>query len=442
MTSHFRGRFAPHRLFPGMIGLLVFVAVFSVGAQAYTHKILYSFCAKTNCTDGSSPYGGLTMDSTGALFGTTAQGGAHSWGTVFKLTPNAKRTSWKLETLYSFCAKKSCVDGQFPNGALVLDTQGNLYGTTYQGGAANSGLVFKLTPLSGQSRWRLTRLHDFVSGGADGYFPAAALTYSGAQSGALYDGISPLYGTTTMGGGVGNGTVFSVTPIAGKTRWKEDILHAFPDGDGALLVGGVIFGGDSNLYGAAYSGGSAGFGTVFELSPNAGKTRWTTTVLHNFCEIHCTDGEDPFATVTMDASGSLFGTTTMGGANTEGVIYKLVPKGANSQLTVLYNFCSQANCADGRKPGDGTKGPLAIDASGNLFGTTRYGGDNGVSGDGIAYKLNGTTQTVLYTFCAEVNCTDGSSPSSGLISDGSNNLIGTTDSGGAYAGGTIYELTP
>jgi len=442
MTSY---SFAPSRLLLSLASLLAIASASLTGANAYTHKILYSFCAKTNCTDGSGPHGGLIADSTGTLFGTTETGGAHNLGTVFKLTPNAKRTKWKLATLYSFCAKAKtyCLDGEYPNGALVLDTAGNLYGITYQGGAANGGVVFKLSPVEGQSKWKLTRIHDFVTGGTDGYSPASGLTYDGAQSGALYDGSSSLYGTTMMGGGAATGIVFSVTPIADKTQWKEKILHAFTTSDGTLPIGGVIFDGKGNLFGTADTGGSTGYaGTVFELNPNASKTRWTVTVLHNFCEVHCTDGEDPYATLVMDGSGNLLGTTTMGGANDEGVLYKLAPNGADSQLTVLYNFCSQANCADGTEPGNGTVGPLAIDGSGNLFGTTRSGGHSPGSGEGVAYELSGGTQTVLYTFCIEDNCTDGAYPSSGVILYGSKNLVGTTDGGGAYANGTIYELTP
>jgi uncharacterized repeat protein (TIGR03803 family) len=306
-------------------------------------------------------------------------------------------------------------------------------------------LVFKLSPVPGQSKWQLTHLHDFVSGGSDGDGPTAGLTYEGARSGALYDGVSPLYGTTSIGGGgAATGTVFSVAPVDGKTQWKEKILHAFAFSEGTLPLGGVIFDALGNLYGTADTAGSSTFaGTIFELSPNPQKTRWTATVLHNFCATFvCDDGANPFATIAMDAAGNLFGTTSMGGNGNNGVAYKLVPDGVNSQLTVLYDFCSLANCSDGRDPGDGSVGPLAIDGSGNLFGTTRYGGNGGANGAGVAYELSGTTQTVLYSFCAEANCVDGWFPSSGLLLDGSNNLIGTTDNGGAYAGGTIYELTP
>lgn len=444
MTLHLRGRLGRGIL--AVIGLLAGAAAPLTGAKAYTHRVIYSFCHKTDCADGSAPSGGLTMDSTGSLFGTTSAGGKHGSGTVFKLTPNSKKKKWKLETLYSFCAKENCTDGKYPNGALVLDTDGNLYGTSYQGGASNAGLVFKLSPVDGKSKWKLTRLHDFASGGTDGYVPTGRLTYDGAQSGVAYDGISPLYGATTMGGGVGNGTVFSVAPEPGKAHWKEKILHAFATNEGALLYGGVIFDGHGNLYGAAYGGGSSGFGTVFELKSNASKKRWTVTVLHNFCEIRCTDGEDgqdPFEAIAMDGSGNLFGTTLLGGANEGGVAYKIVPKGENSPFTVLYNFCSVSpHCADGSEPGNGSSGPLAIDVTGNLFGTTRYGGNADFDGFGVVYKLTGKKQTVLYRFCAEANCADGAYSSSGLLLDGSNNLFGSTDSGGAYSEGTIYELMP
>jgi uncharacterized repeat protein (TIGR03803 family) len=426
-----------------VLGVLAFMVLPLAGAQAYTHKILYSFCAKAPCTDGAVPYGNLAMDATGAVFGTTGQGGKHNVGSVFKLTPNANKTKWKLQTLYSFCTKTDCADGWYPNGGLVIDTDGNLYGTTYYGGAAGSGLVFKLSPVVGKPKWKLIHLHDFV-GGTDGVQPTAGLTYAGAQSGAQYDGVSPLYGTTSGGGGEGaEGTVFSISP--GRAKWKETVLHAFTSGDGTNLSGQLMIDAPGNLYGTAPGGGSSGAGTVFELSPNLGKTRWSISVLYNFCPtLSCTDGLEPQAGVVMGASGDLFGTTELGGAANDGVAFKIVPNGGNSQETVLYDFCSKANCVDGSRP-EQWSGSLAFDASGNMFGATQFGGGHNIDmnfeGGGVVFELNGT-QSVLYAFCAESYCADGEYPSSNLLLDGSGNLIGSTSWGGAYGAGTIYELTP
>jgi uncharacterized repeat protein (TIGR03803 family) len=171
---------------------------------------LYSFCSQSDCTDGSNPYGGLIQATDGNLYGTTVNGGANTAGTVFKITP-----SGKLTTLYSSCSQSNCADGANPYAALVQATDGNLYGTTVNGGAIGfyDGTVFKITP-SG----KLTTLHSFCShrSCADGYNPYAALVQA-------TDG--KLYGTTVYGGDFGWGTVFKITRSGTLTR-----LYSFPGG--------------------------------------------------------------------------------------------------------------------------------------------------------------------------------------------------------------------
>ena len=289
-------------------------------------QVLYSFCPQSGCADGAQPVAGLIMDAAGNLYGTTRIGGAGvdcggpSCGVVFKLAPDGTQT-----VLYSFCPQSGCADGAGPRAGLLMDAAGNLYGTTFSGGAQGSGVVFKLAP------------------------------------------------------------------------------------DG------------------------------------------TETVLYSFCsQANCTDGLQPFAGLIMDAAGNLYGTTKVGGtggtggAFGQGVVFKLAPDGTQ---TVLYSFCSQANCTDGSTPLAG----LIMDAAGNLYGTTVTGGgtpnpDLPPPSTGVVFALAPDgTETVLYSFCSQLpNCTDGASPGAGLIMDAAGNLYGTTALGGIAPGnsGVVFALTP
>jgi hypothetical protein len=161
--------------------------------------------------------------------------------------------------------------------------------------------------------------------------------------------------------------------------------------------------------------------------------RYGYTILHTFCTLaSCADGASPYAPLIFDGAGALLG-TTLGGAGA-GTVFKLVPDGTNSTETVLYAFCpTHINCLDGAFP----QGPLAMDSSGDLFGTA-FG--NGPNGGGVVYKLHDGTETVLYGFCAD--CADGATPHGGVVLDGAGNLLGTTASAGANDAGTVYQLTP
>jgi hypothetical protein len=159
-------------------------------------------------------------------------------------------------------------------------------------------------------------------------------------------------------------------------------------------------------------------------------------VLHTFCVSVCTDGASPVGGFAIDSSGSIFGVAGSGGAHSSGVFYKLVPDGENSQQTVLYDFCAETFCADGSGPE-----PLPLlDGAGTLHGVTQVGGafNNG----GTIYELGDAGYNVVYSFCAQADCTDGQSPVGGLIADGSGNIFGATFQGGAHAGGTVFQFTP
>jgi len=315
----------------------------------WSKTILWTFGG----ADGANPEGGLIFDSTGSLYGTSVAGGAY--GTVFKLTPNSNGT-WNETNLHSFEGR----DGSLPAAKLVFDTAGNLYGTTQRGGLYDDGTIFKIAPAT-NGRWKETVLHSF--NGADGANPASEL---------IMDSSGNLYGTTVAGGdmsaclGYGCGTVFELERAA-RDRWKHKILHSFKGKDGEMPCAGLVFDGPGNLYGTTNEGGDfasqtclgAGCGTVFMLTPS-GRGNWTAKVLHKFHG--WTDGFFPYAPLILDAEGNLYGTTWYGSN-----VFKLTPRGNGSWIeTVLHTF----NGRDGSFPAVG----LIFDRSGNLYGTTDYGG--------------------------------------------------------------------
>src|SRR6266851_1670139 len=374
-------------------------------APSITEQVLYSFCSQSNCADGANPfaYGGLIMDTSGNLYGTTSVGGnATGGGTVFQLTPSD--TGWSETVLYSFCSQTNCADGASPLAGLIMDAAGNLYGTTSAGGtsAPGTGVVFQLTPDPTGTGWTETVLYSFCSQiyCADGYQPLGGL---------IMDGAGNLYGTTRQGDNNpgtcafagGCGVVFELTPDATGTAWTETVLHSFfcsNCADGANPAPGLIMDGAGNLYGTTTTGGATGGGTVFQLTPS--DTGWSETVLYSFCsQTRCADGLYPYGDLIMDEAGNLYGTTWRGGSGTQlisGVAFELTPDSTGTAWTetVLYNFCSQSNCADGGGPFAG----LLMDASGNLYGTTNVGGNFNnkcaVQGCGTVFALNlGTTLT-------------------------------------------------
>jgi uncharacterized repeat protein (TIGR03803 family) len=344
----------------------------------WAESLLYVF----NGNDGSLPYAGLTVDKAGNLYGTTSQGGANNAGTAFRLTLR-RDGSWTESALYSFCALSNCNDGSYPLAGLILDQAGNVYGTTSQGGDSGNpcgnyygscGTVFKLTPTK-DGGWAESVLYRFCSltNCGDGLYPLAGL---------IFDQAGNLYGTTSAGGANGGGTVFKLTPTV-DGGWTENVLYSFCPvyscSDGLSPVAGLIFDTSGTLYGTTNYGGDAmcnegqgpGCGTVFKLTPSHDGS-WAESVLHSFGG---GGGAYPLAGLVFDATGSLYGTTIYGGDFNKcpslgcGVVFKLTHDRGEWKETVLHAFFDD--------PGAFPYGGVTFDSFGNLYGTTfgEGGGD-------------------------------------------------------------------
>ena len=355
--------------------------------------VLYSF---TGGADGGNPYGGVVRDAAGNLYGTTVYGGAASSGVVFKVDSSGHET-----VLYTFSGGD---DGGYPYAGVIRDSAGNLYGTTYAGGSAGYGgygVVFKL-----DAAGQFTVLHSFT-GGADGGYPYA---------GVIRDSAGNLYGTTSLRGNAQWGVVYSLDPTG-----NETVLYSFTGGsDGASPYAGVIRDSAGNLYGTARSGGTGNMGVVYKVD-----TAGHETVLYSFTG--GADGGYPYAGVIRDSSGNLYGTAQQGGTRNLGVIYSVNTAG---QETVLYTF---TGAADGAAPYAG----VIRDSAGNLYGTTLQGGIGNV---GAVYKLDPAGhETAPPNF---PNAPGGTNPYAGVIRDSAGNLYGTTTGGGPANAGVVYKLSP
>lgn len=391
----------------------LFIALLATVAAAQEETVLYSFQGN----GGSEPTAGLILDSAGNLFGTTS---SDPVGAVFELTPS-QGGGWTEIVLHTFTNTGS--DGQYPYGGLVFDRSGNLYGTTFSGGKYNAGTVFELTRCMGDS-WSERILHNFNSGNQDGFNPTASL---------VIDSSGNLYGTTTTGGTYGSGTVFELERGANR-KWTERILHSFNNNgtDGVLPASALTLDSSGNVYGTANGGGTYGGGVVFEMKLNTNGT-WSEIILHDFNKADL-DGLYPDAGVTLDSDGNLYGTTTDGGRYGGGTVFKLRRETNDSwSEAILHNF--RKTNGDGYGPYAG----VTFDSTGNLYGTTVNGGAYNY---GAVFELikSGWKETILHSF--NFNGTDGFAPSAGLIIDADDNLYGTTSYGGTRDLGAVFEIEP
>jgi len=410
-------------------------------ASADSYKVLYSFCAKAHCADGNAPYGNaLVRDASGTLYGATGYGGDADWGTVFALSPDAKKKSgYRYTRLYSFCSQTNCTDGYFPSSGPVRDVTGNLYGTTLYGGAHDKGVVYELERSGSTYSYKVLYSFCAAANCLDGASPSyGGLTYEGAASGAPYDGVSPLYGITPYGGkNISGGVAFQLTP--GKHGWKEEVLYHFcavGDCFDGYVPNNLLADRTGHFVRTTLSGGVQNDGVVFELARS--NTGWKETVLHDMCSAtDCTDGRRPSAPLLLGAGGDLIGTTSYGGAHDDGTIFKLTPNGRHSTYSVVHDFCAEAECGGAAYP----YGAITMDASGNVFGTTSAGADDGATG--VVYELSGATFTPLYRFCPQPLCKDGNIPLGGVILGPDNTKFGMTNLGGSHGqGGVVFELSP
>jgi uncharacterized repeat protein (TIGR03803 family) len=397
------------------------IVVASQPAQAQTLTTLISF----NGPDGVNPYAGLVLGSDGYLYGTTYQGGASGnyQGTVFKISPQSPYT---LTTLHTFLG--SPTDGAFPYAGLVQGTDGFFYGTTVNGGASSNcthgcGTVFKISADGSQ----YSVLHSFTN--ADGSIPEGTLIQ--AADGNFYG--------TTFYGGTGNncadfhpsgcGTVFKISP---QSPYTLTTVHSFNFSDGYTPEAGLVQATNGNFYGTTSQGVTEGHtcgygcGTVFEMIP---QSPYTVTTLHVF---QGSDGFFPGAPLIQGGDSNFYGTTARGGANNNcvegdcGTVFKISPQSPYTLTTV------SLSAATGSLP----TAPLLQATDLNFYGTTNF---NAANNGGSVFKLTeALTLTPVYSFCAQLNCADGESPSGLLEFNGL--LYGTTFSGGAFGAGTVFSL--
>ena len=422
------------------LGLCAVVAF--AGSALATERVIYAFQGG-NDGIGSND---LITDRAGNLFGTTFNGGGSAGaGTVYELSPPSQQgSSWTETILYSF-SYSQLGNGIGPLAGLVMDSAGNLYGTTWLGGPQGAGVAFELSPpaqLGGA--WTYTILYAF--GGAGLSSPEARL---------VLDQAGNLYGTTASGGtggcAGGCGGVFKLAPPAQSGgSWTESVLFNFSGSfeSGGGTSGGLTLDAHGALYGTTYRGSGGSSGTVFRLRPPKTGTQWTHTVLYAFAGF--ADGADPVAEVAFDKNGNLYGMTSYGGSGGPncfgspcGTIFKLAPAPTGPWThTVLYSFNGGT---DAGYPGRA----LTLDAAGNLYGTTGIGGDpscTGSSGDGCgtvfqlappAVQGGSWTETILLRF---EGGSDGAGP--GGLTFGKGHLLYGPAGAGANNDGLIFAIAP
>jgi uncharacterized repeat protein (TIGR03803 family) len=372
-----------------------FGTVFAMSASGASYAILHEFRPPD---DGRAPQNDLLLDGDGNLFGTTGSGGASDQGTVFTMPTSGL----SYARLHSFA-----IDGVGPNACLVSDGAGRLYGTTVYAGANGRGTLYSMkTDGSGY-----TLVRSFTNGSTDGGYPWAPLIRIGADT---------LFGTTAGGGTSNLGTVFSI---------KTDgtgfaLLHSFLGGtsDGANSYAGLVYDGVDNLYGTTGYGGQYGYGVVFRVKTNG--TGYA--VLHSFGGLG--DGRSPGFPLVLDGAGFLYGTTYQGGTSGDGTVFKLAVAGPD--YSVLHHF---TGAPDGFRPGGG----VTLDGSGTLYGTTTAGGTNNY-GTLFTIKTDGSAYAILHSAGPPP---DVFQPNGILILDGSGGILGASAQGGTFVRGSVFRMS-
>ncbi len=380
-----------------LLTIVLLIGLANQPARAQTETVLHSF---KDGLDGSLPSAGVVRDQLGNLYGTTPYGGTSGVGTVFKISSIGKTVLHNFER----------TDGENPYG-LVIDAEGNLYGVAQNGGGrkcvhivSGCGVVFKL-----DTSGTLTVLHAFAGPAKDGDLPFAL----------ALDGKGNIYGVTSSGGTGNSGTVFKVDSTG-----KESVLYSFKGknvGDGET-PNGVAVDSVGNVYGTTLSGGAYSMGTVFKVDSSGNET-----ILHSFS--YSIDGGSPGGGIAIDAAGNVYCTTQSGGVGSDGTLFKIDSSGNG---TVLYSFNTRP--FDGQVPQS-----LALDAAGNIYGTTVFGGANAL-GTVFEYDTSGN-ETVLHSF----DGADGTNPYGALAVNRTSRgvvVFGATLQGGAYGWGTVFAVAP
>lgn len=420
-------------LWIGLLCLMLTPAVLSHaenGTQA-AHTAQFTVLDAFSGINGAYAVQGPVQGPDGNLYGTTLFGGTYYAGNLYQLT-----STGMLTTIYNFCAQPSCADGSIPNGlgTIALDADGNVYGSTTSGGSSalsgpcagfGCGTIFKITPGG-----TLTTLYNFCSqpNCVDGDVDSSGVVRG--VDGNFY-GTTPGQGSNVGPNGfggtlaVGCGTVFKITPQGAFTTIYSFCAQA-NCADGISPYTGLTAGADGNLYGITSGGGANGYGTIFKLT-RAG----SLTTLHSFSG---SDGSCSYGCASMiqAASGNFYGVTLYGGTNNWGTVFEVSSSGT---FQTLYNFCSQLSCADGGNPNS-----LVQASDGNFYGGASYGGDGG----GIVFKLTpGGVLTAVHVF-EGISGLPGGYPGGqsayGLTQATNGLFYGTTTSGGAAGGGTLFSL--
>jgi uncharacterized repeat protein (TIGR03803 family) len=420
MRSDVRSKTLRNGMAAMVVALLIALPGASQRAAAQaTENVIHTFSGP----DGINPILGVTFDSARNLYGVASGGGSSNNGTVYELIPGSNGT-WTEKTLLSFDGGPG---GSTPVGGVVLDSKGNLYGTTKLGGHNGVGVVYEVTP-SNSGKWTEIVLHNFGSS-ADGAYPVGNIAI---------DSKGNIFGTTEGGGAFGNGTevqggtLFELSLNAG--IWKEKVLHSFGGGsDGDVPKGGVILDTHGNAYGTTYAGGADGQGTVFEIPTAGGSLK----IIHSFNPGALKgDAAHPATGVTLDSQGNLYGSSTRGVdfhsaiGSGGGIVYKLSPQtGGTWKETSLFSLGHD----EFTEP---IYSNLALDSAGHLYGIAmNFGG-------GQLFKTTPVTGAqVNWNFIITFGGTAGARPAVGSLAiDSAGNLYGATQAGGANNDGVVFEI--
>lgn len=402
-------------------------------AEAQTYTVLHTF---TGRNDGAHPLAGLTVDSSGNLYGATYDAGGHGLGNVYQLAPVGSQ--WTFSPLYAFQGSDS-YDGAAPTSRPVFGPDGHLYGTTLLGGLGSGclawyngcGTVYSLSNSSGT--WSESVLFQF--GTSNGGYPG--------YGDLVFDQMGNLYDTSPTSGSDAEGIAFELTRAA---NWAPSALYNFQGTpDGAAPLNGPIIDRAGNLYGTTSVGGANGYGTVYKLAPSG--TGSTRNILYNF--ENRSDGGTPVSNLVMDRFGNLYGATQAGGNYGGGTVFRLLHSSTGAWLfSTIYQFQSRTSAPRSHvttsgcsgQPFTGSDRTLAIDNRGNLYGTTSADAANQW---GAVFRLSPVaavswSYTVLHGF----NGADGSAPWGRLALDSAGNLYGTAVLGGANNCGVVFQITP